>query len=143
MQSQSYMCNTGYVLHSLQLTLLIEAMMSESITLEKLYEKLQQINDKLDRLLQEKKPSNIIDSDILESLDVMTLLSLPDHLRMSASTLFELGKATADEVSNVTSKERAVESNYLNQLVRMGHVEKFREGRKVYFRINERSEINK
>ena len=113
------------------------------MTLEKLYDKLQEIDDKLDRLLQEKTPSNIIDSDILESLDVMTLLSLPDHLRTSASTLFELGKATADEVSNVTDKERAVESNYLNQLVRMGHVEKFRIGRKVYFRINDKSEINK
>lgn len=113
------------------------------MTLEKLYDKLQEIDDKLDRLLQEKTPSNIIDSDILESLDVMTLLSLPDHLRTSASTLFELGKATADEVSNVTGKERAVESNYLNQLVRMGHVEKFRIGRKVYFRINDKSEINK
>ena len=113
------------------------------MTLEKLYEKLQQIDEKLDRLLQEDTPRNIIDSDILDSLDVMTLLSLPDHLRMSASTLFELGKATADEVSNVTNKERAVESNYLNQLVRMGHVEKFREGRKVYFCINENSGINK
>ena len=111
--------------------------------LEKLYEKLQQIDEKLDCLLQERSQNNITDGDILESLDVMTLLSLPDHLRMSASTLFELEKATADNVSNVTGKERAVESNYLNQLVRMGHVEKFREGRKVYFRINERSEINK
>ena len=117
--------------------------MSESMTLEKLYEKIQHIDDKLDRLLQEKSSNSIIDSDILDSLDVMTLLSLPDHLRTSASTLFELGTATADEVSNVTNKERAVESNYLNQLVRMGHVEKFREGRKVIFRINEKSEINK
>ncbi|MDF1533559.1 MAG: transcriptional regulator [Methanosarcinaceae archaeon] len=111
--------------------------------LEILYEKLQQIEDKLDCLLQERTPRNIIDGDILESLDVMTLLSLPDHLRTSASTLFELQKATAEEVSNVTNKERAVESNYLNQLVRMGHVDKFREGRKVYFRINNISEISK
>ena len=108
---------------------------------EKIFEKLQQIDDKLDRLLQVKNPGTIVNSDMFDSLDIMTLLSLPDHLRTSASTLFELGKATADEVSGITNKERAVESNYLNQLVRMGHVEKFRDGRKVYFRITDKTEI--
>ena len=116
--------------------------MPESITLDNIYHKLKQIDDKLDQLMQEKTTSNI-DSSMLDSLDVMTLLSLPDHLRTSASTIFELKEATADDVSEVTKKERAVESNYLNQLVRMGHVEKFRKGRKVYFRINEKSDINR
>lgn len=116
-------------------------MMSENTSLDKIFEKLQQIDDKLDRLMQGKKPDTIVDSNIFDSLDIMTLLSLPDHLRTSASTLFELGKATADEVSNKTNKERAVESNYLNQLVRMGHVEKLRDGRKVYFHISDKTEI--
>ena len=116
--------------------------MPESATLDNIYHKLKQIDDKLDQLMQEKTTSNI-DLKMLDSLDVMTLLSLPDHLRTSASTIFELNEATADEVSELTKKERAVESNYLNQLVRMGHVEKFRKGRKVSFRINENSDINK
>ena len=116
--------------------------MSESITLDNIYRKLKLIDNKLDQLIQKKTTSDI-DPSMLDSLDVMTLLSLPDHLRTSAFTLFELKEATADEVSKVTNKERAVESNYLNQLVRMGYVEKFRTGRKVYFRINEKSDINR
>ena len=134
------MCNTNFAMYNQWYN--IEVIMSESITLDHIYQKLKQIDDKLDRLMQEETISNN-DPNILDSLDVMTLLSLPDHLRTSASTLFELKEATADEVSEVTKKERAVESNYLNQLVRMGHVEKFRKGRKVYFRINEKSDINK
>ena len=116
--------------------------MSESITLDNIYQKLKNIDDKLNQLIQEKTTS-AIDPNMLDSLDVMTLLSLPDHLRTSAFTLFELKEATADDVSEVTNKERAVESNYLNQLVRMGYVVKFRTGRKVYFRINEKSDINR
>ena len=70
-----------------------------------------------------------------ESLDVMTLLSLPDHLRKSASMVCEKGRATADEISEATGRARAVESGYLNQLVRMGYLVKEREGRKVLFSV--------
>jgi predicted transcriptional regulator len=66
----------------------------------------------------------------------MTLLSLPEHLRTTATVLFESGPSTAEEISKITKKERAVESGYLNQLVRMKHVNKYREGRKVYFCVN-------
>ena len=140
MQSNSYMCNTELCYNTIKLC--IEVIMSESITLDNICQKLKQIDDKLNQLIQEKTTSSL-DPNMLDSLDVMTLLSLPDHLRTSAFTLFELKEATADEVSEITNKERAVESNYLNQLVRMGHVDKFRNGRKVYFRINdEKSGIN-
>lgn len=114
--------------------------MPENHLLEEILANLQEINEKLDRLVAKKdsvsEPSK--KESISESLDIMTLLSLPDHLRTTATTLFEIGPATAEDVSKVTFKERAVESNYLNQLVRMEHVEKYREGRKVYFRINEK-----
>jgi hypothetical protein len=66
-------------------------------------------------------------------LDVMTLLSMPDHLRKTAMTLCRCGRATAEEVSVQTSRARAVESAYLNQLVIMGHLKKERKGRKAYF----------
>lgn len=66
-------------------------------------------------------------------LDVMTLLSLPDHLRITIMALSELGDATADQVSKRTGRARAIESSYLNQLVRMGYLEKRRVGRKVCF----------
>jgi predicted transcriptional regulator len=98
---------------------------------------LNEINDKLDRLLlQQDSSSHVSQEDNLNELDVMTLLSLPDHLRTTATILFEMGTATAAQISEKTSKERAVESNYLNQLVRMGHVHKYRNGRKVFFTIN-------
>jgi len=79
-------------------------------------------------------------------LDVMTLLSLPDHLRKTAVTLCKLEQATADEVAEQTKRARAVESGYLNQLVLMGYVKKERRGRKAYFfveRENEEKEPNK
>lgn len=113
----------------------------DSELLEQVVNNLKEINSKLDRLIVqiECRDETTTDKDKIAaySLDVLTLLSLPDHLRTTATTLFEIGPATADEVANVTNKERAVESNYLNQLVRMNNVKKYREGRKVYFRIND------
>lgn len=70
-----------------------------------------------------------------EALDVMTLLSLPDHLRKTATVTSKLGRATADEISDDTNRARAVESGYLNQLVRMGYLKKERDGRKVLFSV--------
>ncbi len=68
-------------------------------------------------------------------LDVTTLLSLPDHLRKSALALASLSEATATDLSKETGRVRAVESDYLNQLVSMGLVKKKRKGRDVYFYI--------
>jgi predicted transcriptional regulator len=70
-----------------------------------------------------------------EGLDIMTLLSFPDHLRKSAMTIIKLGKAMAEDVAKETGRARAIESAYLNQLVRMGYVKKGREGRRVYFSV--------
>jgi len=68
------------------------------------------------------------------ALDVMTLLSLPDHLRKTAMVICRMNAgATADDVAKETGKARAVESSYLNQLVTMGHLKKKRKGRKVHF----------
>ncbi len=69
------------------------------------------------------------------TLDVMTLLDLPDHLRKTASIVCDRGRATAREVSDRTQRSRAVESGYLNQLVRMGYLKKDRGGRRVYFSV--------
>lgn len=68
-------------------------------------------------------------------LDVTTLLSLPDHLRKSALALSTLGEGTATDLSKETSRVRAVESDYLNQLVSMGLIKKKRKGRDVYFYV--------
>ncbi|MEZ5334685.1 MAG: helix-turn-helix domain-containing protein [Methanolobus sp.] len=115
--------------------------MLDSELLEEIVNNLKDINAKLDRLVVQVECRDEQSSEkeriVADSLDVITLLTLPDHLRTTATTLFEIGPATAEDIAAITNKERAVESNYLNQLVRMNHVKKYREGRKVYFRINE------
>ncbi len=117
--------------------------MSEKEILGKILGILIRIDNKMDRLVPKGMPISqvqaINDKDETGSngLDVMTLLSLPEHLRTTATVLFERGPATAEDISKITLKERAVESGYLNQLVRMKHVKKYRTGRKVYFCIND------
>jgi len=67
-------------------------------------------------------------------LGIVDLLRLPDHLRETMIALSEMGNATAEEVMKKTGRVRNLESSYLNQLARMGHVERYRKGRKVFFR---------
>lgn len=71
--------------------------------------------------------------EVTGSLDVVTLLTLPDHLRKSAMIVMKLGKAMAGDVAKETGRARAIESAYLNQLARTGYIKKEREGRRVYF----------
>ena len=106
--------------------------------LNKINKNLEQINVKLGKLIKsikdlEKTSRQGIKE--LEALDVMTLLSLPDNLRKTVMILSRLGRATASQVSNESGRARAVESNYLNQLVVMSHIKKIKEGRNVYFYI--------
>jgi hypothetical protein len=70
-------------------------------------------------------------------LDIMTLLSLPDHLRRTALTLIKLGRAMAEDVAKETGRARAIESAYLNQLVRMEYARRERVGKRVYFTVEE------
>ena len=105
--------------------------------LEKIRENLEQLNEKIDVMIEiQKHEQRKIPESLPEALDVMTLLSLPDHLRKTAVTLCKLEKATADEVSGQTKRARAVESGYLNQLVIMGYLKKERQGRKAYFFVD-------
>ena len=109
---------------------------SEIQLLEKIKESLDKLNEKMEVIieLQKQEPKNIPEQ-LPDALDVMTLLSLPDHLRKTAITICKLGRATADEVAEQTKRARAVESAYLNQLVLMGYLKKERVGRKAYFYV--------
>jgi hypothetical protein len=72
-----------------------------------------------------------------EDLDretLLTLMELPDHLRKSAAAVIKLRRATAENVAKETGRAKALESAYLNQLARMGYLERIREGHKVFFR---------
>lgn len=113
--------------------------------LVKIESQLRELNKKVDLLINIQKSNlknplmqeykELIEADV--PLDVVALLSLPDHLRKTAMALFELHKATAVMISEKTGRKRATESDCLNQLVRMGYLKKKREGLQVFFFIGE------
>ena len=114
------------------------------VLLERMNESLRRIDQKLGESLKKQDAvltslaSGRIDSPQVDDLkdlplDVVTLLSLPDHLRKTAMVLCKEGEAVADQIANKTGRARAVESGYLNQLCTMGYVKKKRKGRDVYF----------
>jgi hypothetical protein len=109
-----------------------------AVLLEKIRESLDRLNEKMEVFIEFQRQgqtgkADSVFQDLPEALDVMTLLSLPDHLRKTAVTICKLGRATAEEVSDQTKRARAVESGYLNQLVLMGYLKKERKGRKAFF----------
>lgn len=107
--------------------------------LEKIKENLERLNEKMEVMIEIQRNSGTRkDNQMLQdtSLDVMTLLNMPDHLRKTAMTICRNGRATAEEISEQTTRARAVESAYLNQLVIMGYLKKERKGRKAYFFVD-------
>jgi hypothetical protein len=102
--------------------------------LEKIRENLERLNEKMEVMIELQKHGRKDIQPLPDaSLDVMTLLSMPDHLRKTAMTICRCGRATAEDVAQQTTRARAVESAYLNQLVIMGYLKKERKGRKAYF----------
>jgi ArsR family transcriptional regulator, lead/cadmium/zinc/bismuth-responsive transcriptional repressor len=115
------------------------------LILEKIRENLERLNEKMEVMIELQKHDR---KDITQplsdnTLDVMTLLSMPDHLRKTAMTVCRSGRATAEEIAQQTLRARAVESAYLNQLVLMGYLKKERKGRKAYFYADRETEVEK
>ena len=109
------------------------------VILEKIKENLERLNEKIEVMIEIQKNGNGKKETQMvpdASLDVMTLLNMPDHLRKTAMTICRNGRATAEEIADQTSRARAVESAYLNQLVIMGYLKKERKGRKAYFYVD-------
>ncbi len=108
--------------------------------LEKIEESLERLNDKMEVIIEIQKTGSDNQKSALNlpdaSLDVMTLLSMPDHLRKTAMAICRCTRATAEEIAENTNRARAVESAYLNQLVIMGYLKKQRKGRKAYFYVD-------
>lgn len=108
--------------------------------LERIEENLEKLNEKMEVMIEIQKNGNVDQkaAPMLPdaSLDVMTLLSMPDHLRKTAMSICRCGRATAEEIADQTKRARAVESAYLNQLVIMGYLKKERKGRKAYFYVD-------
>jgi uncharacterized protein (DUF1015 family) len=112
------------------------------LILEKIKENLERLNEKIEVMIElQKHGRKDLEQTIADApLDVMTLLSMPDHLRKTAMAVCRLGRATADEIAQQTHRARAVESAYVNQLVIMGHMKKERKGRKAYFYVDRESQ---
>ncbi len=113
------------------------------VILEKIKENLERLNEKIEVMIEIQRNGNSRkDTQMVPdaSLDVMTLLNMPDHLRKTAMTICRNGRATAEEISVQTTRARAVESAYLNQLVIMGYLKKERKGRKAYFYVDRESQ---
>jgi hypothetical protein len=93
-----------------------------------LYTKINEIQTEIKQLLQ-----ILTTPTKLSQNERLILLRLPTHLIKTYFTLQNFGEATATDVSKQTGKARAIESNYLNQLVMMGFCLKWRNHRKVIF----------
>jgi len=113
------------------------AQISDPVELSKTLKRIEKKIDLLVGKMEGGRPAKKREEAMMagEGLDIMTLLSFPDHLRKSAMTIMKLGKAMAEDVAKETGRARAIESAYLNQLARMGFVKKAREGRRVYFSV--------
>jgi len=111
--------------------------------LEKIEESLEKLNDKIEVMIEIQKNGSSQKASLAlpdASLDVMTLLSMPDHLRKTAMVICRCSRATAEEIAEQTKRARAVESAYLNQLVFLGYLKKERKGRKAYFFIDKETQ---
>jgi len=110
-------------------------------TLNSINEKLEIILDlnakllRINEVLLEKTGKKISSPGFMKEPDAMEILNLPLALRKTIMVLYKLEKATADDLALETKRLRAVESAAANELVRMGFIKKKREGRDVYFFI--------
>jgi PAS domain S-box-containing protein len=94
--------------------------------------KIQDLEKEVAGLKETYPPSK--EQELGKRIEIADLLQLPDHLRGTLIGLSEMREATAGEVAEKTGRVRNIESVYLNQLQRMGLVEKYRKGRRIYFR---------
>jgi predicted transcriptional regulator len=97
---------------------------------DKIFKEMQNIRFRLDDLENNMASWNPKPVEISES----KLISLPDHLRRTYMIVASKGECSAIQVSNLSGRSRAIESNYLNQLTRMGWLNKRRVSKTTHFR---------
>ena len=98
--------------------------------LDRIFQELVDIRHRLDdieRMFANERPQPL---NISESM----LLSLPDNLRKTYLIVVSEGECSATRVSGLSGRSRAIESSYLNQLVRMGWLMKRRSSKTLQFR---------
>lgn len=102
-----------------------------------------QRNDELRRRLDNIENSFTSWNPKLVEVSKSALISLPDHLKRTYVTVANKGECDAIQVSSHTGRCRAIESNYLNQLLRMGWLSKRRVSKAVHFRLISQKQIEK
>jgi len=103
---------------------------------DEVLERITKIEERLDFL--EKTISSLghpSSVNMLNSIDLSELLDLPSSLQKTMLAVQELNEATASEVAQKTGRDRTIESIYLNQLMRLGHLNRERKGRKIHFKV--------
>jgi hypothetical protein len=98
--------------------------------LDQIFKEMMNVRQRLDNIETNFSNWNPQPVQIPES----TLIALPDHLRKTFVVVATKGECDAAQVSNNTGRCRAIESNYLNQLLRMGWLNKRRISKAVHFR---------
>jgi hypothetical protein len=103
---------------------------------EKIYREMQSIHFRLDDLEKHLSNWNPTPIEISES----KLISLPDHLRKTYIFVASKGECDATQTSIQTGRCRALESNYLNQLSRMGWLNKRKVSKNtIYYLVQEKT----
>ena len=105
-------------------------MMVRRSILEQIFKEMMNVHQRLDDIENSVSGWNPKPIQMPES----SLIALPDHLRKTYVIVATKGECDAVQVSNQTGRCRAIESNYLNQLLRMGWPSKRRISRAVHFR---------
>jgi ArsR family transcriptional regulator, lead/cadmium/zinc/bismuth-responsive transcriptional repressor len=98
--------------------------------LDQIFKEMMNVRQRLDNIEASFSNWNPQPMQVPESL----LITLPDHLRRTYVVVASKGECDAAQVSNNTGRCRAIESNYLNQLLRMGWLNKRRISKVVHFR---------
>lgn len=105
---------------------------------EEVLERIKRIEERLDtlegmiRVIDRAPPTG---GPSPPSLSLKDLLALPGSLQKTMLAIQDLEEATANGVAKKTGRTRSVENIYLNQLARLGYLNKVRRGRKIYFKI--------
>ena len=100
---------------------------------EKIFREMQSIHFRLDDL--EKNFSSWSPAPV--EVPEADLFLLSDHLRKTYMTVASIGECDAIEVSTKTGRCRALESNYLNQLCRMGWLNKRKVSKSTHFYLTQ------
>jgi len=94
-------------------------------------DELRQINRRLSDIKKILSKNNEIKIEIKD----YDLLKLKDHLRKTYMVVLDKKECSANDVSLITGRCRAMESNYLNQLSCLGKLKKYRKSKVVLFKV--------